>query len=158
MTDKISKDGLLEEEIEEIKSAFKKYDINKTGKIDVKRFIKEMLSIGLDKRAPMIYKIFTELDTEETTKKGGVEIEEVLNIMNKKIGNTKNEEGMKNVFELLKNNSEEKYLSLNKMKELANSFGMNVSDEEIKNMLERASQNGEKLTFEEFCEITKDEE
>ena len=124
----------------------------------MKRFIKEMLSIGFDQRAPLIYKIFAELDTEETTKKGGVTIDEVLNIINQKIGNTKNEEGMKNIFNLLKNNTEEKYLSLNKMKELANSFGMNVTDEEIKNMLERASENGEGLTFEEFCKIMEDEE
>ena len=158
MSDKTSKDGLLEEEIDEIKNAFKKYDINKTGKIDVKRFIKEMLSIGFDKRAPLIYKIFTEIDTEETAKKGGVTLDEVLNIMSQKIGNTKNEEGMKNIFEFLKNNVEEKYLSLNKMKELANSFGMNVTDEEIKNMLERASENGEGLTFEEFCKLMEDDE
>ena len=158
MSEKLFKDGLLQEEIEEIKNAFKKYDINKTGKIDVKRFIKEMLSLGFDQKAPLIYKIFTDLDTEETVKKGGVILDEVLNIMNQKIGNTKNEEGMKNIFDLVKNNTKEKYLSLNKMKELANSFGMNVTDEEIKNMLERASENGEGLTFEEFCKIMEDGE
>ena len=54
----LNKDGLLDEEIEEIKNAFKKYDINKTGKIDVKRFIKEMMSIGLDLKAPLIFNIF----------------------------------------------------------------------------------------------------
>ena len=84
MSEKISKDGLLDEEIEEIKNAFKKYDINKTGKINVKRFIKEMLSIGLDIKAPLIYKIFTELDTEETEKNGGIKIDEILNIIIKK--------------------------------------------------------------------------
>ena len=158
MSEKLLKDGLLEEEIEEIKNAFKKYDINKTGKINVKRFVKEMLSIGLDIKAPLIYKIFTELDTEEREKNGGITIDEVLNIINNKIGNTNNEEGMKICFKLLKENSEDKYLDLNKMKELANSFGMNVTDEEIKNMLERASENGEGLTFEEFCKIMEDEE
>ena len=61
MSEIISEDGLLEEEIEEIKNAFKKYDINKTGKIDVKRFIKEMLSIGFDQRAPLIFKILSTL-------------------------------------------------------------------------------------------------
>ena len=157
MSENLLKDGLLEEEIEEIKNAFKKYDINKTGKINVKRFVKEMLSIGLDIKAPLIYKIFTELDTEEREKNGGITIDEVLNIINNKIGNTNNEEGMKNCFELLKENSEDKYLDLNKMKELANSFGMNVTDEEIKNMLEKASDNGNGLTFEEFSKIMNDE-
>ena len=157
MSEKIQEDGLLEEEIEEIKNAFKKYDINKTGKIDVKRFIKEMLSIGLDQKAPLIYKIFCELDTEETLKNGGISLEKVLNKMNHKIGNTKDKEGMENIFELLKNNSEDKYLNLNKLKELSNSFGMNVSDEEIKDMLERASENGEGLTFDEFIKIMEDD-
>ena len=157
MTEKKQKDGLLDEEIEEIKLAFKKYDINKTGKIDVKRFIKEMLSIGLDIRAPLIFKIFTDLDTEEIEKNGGVTIEEVLNKINNKLGNTQNEEGLKNIFELLKENSEDKYLSLNKMKELASSFGMNITDEEIKYMLEKGANNEEGLTFEEFCDIMKNE-
>ena len=156
MSEKNSKDGLLDEEIEEIKNAFKKYDINKTGKINVKRFIKEMLSIGLDIKAPLIYKIFIELDTEEAEKNGGIKIDEVLNIINNKIGNINNEEGVKNIFELLKENSDDKYLSLNKMKELANSFGMDVTDEEIKNMLEKASESGNGLTFEEFFKIMND--
>ena len=156
MSEKNSKDGLLDEEIEEIKNAFKKYDINKTGKLNVKRFIKEMLSIGLDIKAPLIYNIFTELDTEETEKNGGIKIDDVLNIINNKIGNINNEEGMKNIFELLKENSDDKYLSLNKMKELANSFGMDVTDEEIKNMLEKASESGNGLTFEEFYKIIND--
>jgi Ca2+-binding EF-hand superfamily protein len=158
MTENLIKNGLLDEEIEEIRNAFKKYDINKTGKIDVKRFLKEMISIGLEIRAPIIYKIFKDLDNEETEKKGGISLDEILNIMNNKLGDLKSEDRMKNVFELLKGNSEEKYLSLDKMKELANSFGMDVTNEEIKDMLERASNNGEGLTFEEFCKIMKENE
>ena len=158
MTENLIKNGLLDEEIEEIRNAFKKYDINKTGKIDVKRFLKEMISIGLEIRAPIIYKIFKDLDNEETEKKGGISLDEILNIMNNKLGDLKSEDRMKNVFELLKGNSEEKYLSLDKMKELANSFGMDVTNEETKDMLERASNNGEGLTFEEFCKIMKENE
>ena len=158
MTENLIKNGLLDEEIEEIRNAFKKYDINKTGKIDVKRFLKEMISIGLEIRAPIIYKIFKDLDNEETEKKGGISLDEILNIMNNKLGDLKSEDRMKNVFELLKGNSEEKYLSLDKMKELANSFGMDVTNEEIKDMLERVSNNGEGLTFEEFCKIMKENE
>ena len=42
------KDGLSKEEIEEIKFAFNKYDVNKTGKIIPKTFLKEMASIKKD--------------------------------------------------------------------------------------------------------------
>ena len=148
----LNKDGLLDEEIEEIKNAFKKYDINKTGKIDVKRFIKEMMSIGLDLKAPLIFNIFNEINTEE------IALDEVLNIINDKIGNTKDDNGLKNIFELLKENKEDKYLSLNKMKELAISFGINITDEEIKNMLEKIGDcDNHGLDFETFCKIMKEE-
>ena len=33
------------------------------------------------------------------------------------------------------------------------SFGIKITDEELKNMLERASENGEGLTFDEFCKV-----
>ena len=147
------KDGLSEEEIEEIKRAFNKYDINKTGKIEPKRFLKEMLSMGLNMKAPYIYKIMKEFDTEEVEKNGGVPIDEILNAMNNQLGNTESEEGIKHIFDLFKENPEDDTLSLNSLKKIAFSFGIKITDEEIKNMLERASENGEGLTFDEFCKV-----
>ena len=147
------KDGLSNDEIEEIKRAFKKYDINKTGKIKPKIFLKEMLSMGLNMKAPLIYKIITELDNEENEKNGGISIDEVLNIINNKLGNTESEEGIKHIFDLFKDNPEDNILSLNSLKRLASSFGISVTDEEIKNMLERSSESGEGLTLDEFCKV-----
>ena len=147
------KDGLSNEEIEEIKRAFNKYDINKTGKIEPKRFIKEMLSMGLNMKAPYIYKIIKEFDTEETEKNGGVPIDEILNAMNNQLGNTDSEEGIKHIFDLFKENPEDNTLSLDSLKKLAFSFGIKITDEELKNMLERASESGEGLAFDEFCKV-----
>ena len=63
------KEGLSSEEIEEIKRAFNKYDFNKTGKIKPKQFLKEMASMGLNIKAPYIYKTTKDFDTEENEKK-----------------------------------------------------------------------------------------
>ena len=147
------KDGLLDEEIEEIKRVFNKYDINKTGKINPKRFLKEMSSMGLDMKAPYIYKLMKEYDTEEVEKNGGIPIDEVFKAINNKLGNTESEDGLKKIFDLFKENPDDNILTLNGLKEIASSLGIKVSDEEIKNMLERASQSGEGLTFDEFCKV-----
>lgn len=147
------KDGLLDEEIEEIKRVFNKYDINKTGKINPKRFLKEMSSMGLDMKAPYIYKLMKEYDTEEVEKNGGIPIDEVFKAINNKLGNTESEDGVKKIFDLFKENPDDNILTLNGLKEIASSLGIKVSDEEIKNMLERASQSGEGLTFDEFCKV-----
>ena len=147
------KDGLLDEEIEEIKRVFNKYDINKTGKINPKRFLKEMSSMGLDMKAPYIYKLMKEYDTEEVEKNGGIPIDEVFKAINNKLGNTESEDGVKKIFDLFKEHPDDNILTLNGLKEIASSLGIKVSDEEIKNMLERASQSGEGLTFDEFCKV-----
>ena len=147
------KEGLSAEEIEEIKRAFNKYDFNKTGKIKPKQFLKEMASMGLNIKAPYIYQIISDFDTEEVEKNGGVSIDEILNTINTKLGNTETEEGIKHIFDLFKENPEDNTLSLDTLKGMANSFGINISDEEIKNMLERASASGDSLTFDEFCKV-----
>ena len=72
MTEEEIKDGLSNEEIEEIKNAFDKYDLEKTGKIKPKQFLKEMSSMGFNIKAPYIYKLISELDTEEAEKNGAV--------------------------------------------------------------------------------------
>ena len=153
MADEEIKDGLFEDEIEEIKKEFNKYDFNGTGKIVPKRFIKEMCSMGFDIKSPCIYKIMKELDTEETEKNGGVPIDDLLKIMNDKLGNTESEDGLKNIFDSFKENPDDKTLSLSGLKGITSSFGIKISDEEIKGMLEKASESGEGLTFEEFSKL-----
>ena len=153
MSEKEIKYGLSNDEIEEIKRAFNKYDFNKTGKIKPKQFLKEMNSMGLNIKAPIIYKIITEFDTEENEKKGGISIDELLNTMNNTLGNTENEDGIRHIFDLFKDNPNDKSLNISSLKRIANSFGIKITDEEIKNMFERASENGEELTFEEFYKL-----
>ena len=153
MAEEEIKDGLSNEEIEEIKNAFDKYDLEKTGKIKPKQFLKEMSSMGFNIKAPYIYKLISELDTEEAEKNGGVPIDDIFKAINNKLGNTESEEGIKQIFELFKENPDDNTLSLDSLKAIASSFGISITDEEIKNMLEKASESGEGLTFEEFCKL-----
>ena len=153
MAEEEIKDGLSNEEIEEIKNAFDKYDLEKTGKIKPKQFLKEMSSMGFNIKAPYIYKLISELDTEEAEKNGGIPIDDIFKAINNKLGNTESEEGIKQIFELFKENPDDNTLSLDSLKGIASSFGISITDEEIKNMLEKASESGEGLTFEEFCKL-----
>ena len=112
-----------------------------------------MNSLGLNIKAPYIYQIISEFDTEEVEKNGGVPIDEILNAINTKLGNTETEEGIQHIFDLFKENPDDNILTLDSLKGMANSFGIKISDEEIKNMLERASASGDSLTFDEFCKV-----
>ena len=148
-----TKSGLLKEEIEEIQRAFNKYDINKTSKIKPKLFLKEMDSSGMNIKAPLIYKIFKDFDTDENDKNEGILFSEILDTINKRLGNLETEEGIKTIFDLLKEKPEDNFIHLSYLKEIASSFGIKISDEELKNMMERASESGEGLTSDEFLKI-----
>ena len=148
-----TKSGLLKEEIEEIQRAFNKYDINKTSKIKPKLFLKEMDSSGMNIKAPLIYKIFKDFDTDENDKNEGILFSEILDTINKRLGNLETEEGIKTIYDLLKEKPEDNFIHLSYLKEIASSFGIKISDEELKNMMERASESGEGLTSDEFLKI-----
>ena len=44
-------------------------------------------------------------------------------------------------------------ITLSSLKKISKDLGENISDEELKDMLERASKNGVELKFEEFYDI-----
>ena len=84
--------------------------------------------MGLNIKAPYSYKIIKDFDTEENEKNNGISIDDVLNAMNITLGNTKTEDGIKHLFDSLKEDPNDKTLTLNGLKKFASSFGIKVSD------------------------------
>ena len=99
--------------------------------------------------------IFYELDTEDVQKKGGITFDEFIKAIEKKLGNKDTKEGIRNIFNLFVDDPDHDVITFNDLKKISKELGENMSDEEIREMLERASKNGKELTFEEFYEIMK---
>ena len=59
----------------------------------------------------------------------------------------------KNFFYLFIDDPNPDTITLNSFKKISKELGENMSDEELNDMLERASKNGVKLIFEEFYDI-----
>ena len=144
---------LLPEEIQEIKDAFAAFDEGNKGKLDIKFFKKAMESLGFDLKEPFIAELINELNTPENEKNGGILIDDFIKAINNKIGNTNSEEGTKKIFEMFKDEPTDKTITLDTLKKNAREFGIKVSTEELKNMLNRVSSNGKELTFEEFNKV-----
>ena len=86
-------------------------------------------------------------------KNGGIDFDTFINAINEKLGDKESKEGIQRIFELFIDDPNESTITLNSLKKIARELGENMSNEELKDMLERASQNGTELTFEEFYEI-----
>ena len=152
-TTKIEKSGLSNDEVDEIRQAFDLFDTNGTGKIDPKELKAAMQSLGFDTKNPTIYTLIADLDTPEAAKNGGVNFDDFVGSINNKLGDKESKEGIHRIFELFIDDPNSDTITLSSLKKIAQELGENMSAEELKDMLERASANGTELTFDEFYEI-----
>ena len=143
------------EELKELKEAFDAFDSEGKGKINIKEVVESMKSLEFDKKNKGIFQIFCELDTEDIQNKGGITFDEFIEALGKKLGDKNSKEGIRRIFDNMIDDQNRDVITFNDLKKVSKEMGDNMSDEEIKEMLERASKNGKELTFEEFYEIMK---
>ncbi len=148
---KIEKPGLSQDEIDEIKQAFDLFDTNKTGTIDPKELKSAMQSLGFDTKNPTIFDLIASLDTPENCR-DGVKFDQFVSEVNNKLGDKESKEGIDRIFKLFIDDPNQNTINLNSLSRIAREIGETMSREELKDMLERASADGE-ITFQEFYEI-----
>lgn len=140
--------GLTEEEIEEIKEAFSLFDTDGSGTIDPKELKAAMHSLGFEKKSPTVYEMISEL--EERGKE--ITFEDFLEAISNKLGNRETRDGINRIFDLFDDDHTEA-INLNNIRRVAKELGETMSAEELKEMLQRASSNGEEITREDFYNI-----
>ena len=150
---RVERPGLSSEEVDEIKQAFDLFDTNGTGKIDPKELKAAMQSLGFDSKNPTIYQLKADLDTPESERNGGITFDDFVDAINDKLGDKESKEGIRRIFDLFIDDPNADTITLSSLKKISKELGENMSDEELKDMLERASKNGVELTFEEFYDI-----
>ena len=150
---KVEKPGLSNEEVDEIRQAFDLFDTNGTGKIDPKELKAAMQSLGFDSKNPPIYQLIADLDTPEAARNGGISFDDFVGAINDKLGDKESKEGIRRIFDLFIDDPNADTITLSSLKKIAQELGENMTAEELKDMLERASANGTELTFDEFYEI-----
>ena len=152
-TKKVERPGLSQDEVDEIRQAFDLFDTNQTGKIDPKELKAAMQSLGFDTKNPTIFQLIAELDTPENTKRGGVDFDNFVESINNKLGDKETKEGIRRIFNLFIDDPNQETITLSSLRRIARELGEQMSNDELKDMLERASSNGTELTFEEFYDI-----
>jgi Ca2+-binding EF-hand superfamily protein len=147
------RNGLSDDEIEELRHAFELFDTKGKGRINPKELISAMQSLGYDLRNPTIYELVVELDTPEAAKNGGVEFNTLLQAINRTLGNKDTREGVRKIFELFVDDPNADIITLPALKKIARDIGEQMSNDDIREMMERASNNGSELSFDEFYQI-----
>ena len=134
---KVERPGLSSEEVDEIKQAFDLFDTNGTGKIDPKELKAAMQSLGFDSKNPTIYQLIADLDTPEAERNGGISFDDFVDAINDKLGDKESKEGIRRIFDLFIDDPNADTITLSSLKKISKELGENMSDEELKDMLER---------------------
>lgn len=79
---KVSRPGLTEDEIEELKEAFNLFDTEATGKIDPRELKSAMQSLGFESKNPTIFNMIADLESLGRE----VDFEEFLDGITSKLG------------------------------------------------------------------------
>merc|ERR1711976_222334 len=150
---KVERPGLSQDEVDEIKQAFDLFDTNGNGRIDPKELKAAMQSLGFDNKNPTIFQLIAELDTNEAAKRGGIDFDTFVEAINNKLGDKETKEGIRRIFDLFIDDPNSDTITLASLRRIARELGEQMANEELKDMLERASSNGTELTFDEFYDI-----
>ena len=143
----VTKPGLTEDEIEEIREAFSMFDTNGSGTIDPKELQAAMNSLGFEKKSPTVYEMVSGLVDE-----GEVNFERFLDAISDKLGNRESRDGINRIFDLF-DDDRTQTINFNNIKRVAKDLGETMTNEELREMLQRASTNGDEITQEDFYNI-----
>ena len=140
-------------ENEDLRQAFDLFDIKENGKIDPSEIKETMKQLGFDLKNPTIYNIIKDLDTEESKKNGGLSFSEFSEIIQKRLGDRDTKEGVRRIFNLFVDDEKAEYIPLESLKKVAKELGDKMSEDDLKDMIECATKNEGKLSFDDFYYI-----
>ena len=139
---------LTRKELGSIKKLFRLYQ-DRNGTIDPHEIVTSMQTLKLNEKNPVIYELFEEFDTPENSR-NRLDYDDFCNLLTEKLSDKDSEKAISRVYELFLGDSQSETLSFEAIKKVVEETGDDMTDTQIREMLERATQNGKDMTYEEF--------
>ena len=136
-------------DLAELKKAFDIFDVNEIGKIEPKEIVAAMKSLGYSPLNPILT-IMKELDSNEFSNSAFIDWDTFLEHITTRVEDKRSEEGLKRIFDLFLGSPGEQTITLSSLRRICNELDESQYDEQLEDMIRRASNSGEELTFGEF--------
>ena len=140
--------GLTKSELEVIKKAFDLFDVDNTGKANIKEIKETLFNCGYDQKNPLLFEIIAEMDTPEAEQKGGITFLNLVDHINLKLFDKKSKEALKNLYGLFVDDSNS--IRKESLKEICESFGKDYDDQHLQETLDKLVKYGNDLSYDEF--------
>ena len=111
-----------------------------------------MQTLKLNEKSPVIYELFEEFDTPENSK-NRLDYDEFVELLNEKLSDNDSQKAISRIYEVFLGDSPSETLSFESIKKVVEDVGDDMSDTQIRELLERATKNGKDMTYEEFYAV-----
>ena len=138
-------------ELGAVKKLFKLYQ-DRNGTIDPHEIVTSMQTLRLNEKNPVIYELFEEFDTPENSR-NRLDYDDFVDLLNEKLSDKFSQKAIQRVYEVFLGDSPSETLSFEAIKKVVEDVGDDMSDSQIRELLERATQNGKDMTYEEFYAV-----
>ena len=142
---------LTRKELGAVKKLFRLYQ-DRNGTIDPHEIVTSMQTLRLNEKSPVIYELFEEFDTPENSR-NRLDYDEFVDLLNEKLSDKDSQKAIARVYEVFLGDSPSETLSFEAIKKVVEDVGDDMTDNQIRELLERATQNGKDMTFEEFYAV-----
>ena len=143
--------GLTRKELTSVKKLFRLYQ-DRNGTIDPHEVVTSMKNLKLDEKNPVVYELFEEFDTAENSR-NRLDYTDFVELLNEKLGDRNSQKAISRTYEVFLGDSQSETLNHEIIKKVAQDVGDDMSDNQIKELFERATQNGNDMTYEEFYDV-----
>ncbi|CAK9001125.1 unnamed protein product [Durusdinium trenchii] len=110
-----------------------------------------MRSLGFETKNPTIFQMIADLDHDGSS--SGIGFDEFLDAITAKLGDKESRDGIHKIFNLF-DDDKTGTISLKNLKRVSKELGETMTEEELKEMIERADSNGDgQITPEDFYNI-----
>lgn len=141
------------DDLEEIRKGFEMFDVDGKGIIDPIELLEAMNSMNIKEKNPFIYEMIESLCSEkEFKKKNGVTLDELVEYVYNKVNDTETNIGLRQIYDVI-NDRDTDNVSMSTFYTLARDYGDQLSEDQIRELLEKTQMGGSELNFEEFKTI-----
>ena len=143
---------LSDEQKSDIREAFNLFDSSGSGAIDAKDLKVAMRALGFEPRKEEIRKMLAEVNCDD---EGRITLEHFVGLMAGKMNEKDSKEEIMKAFKLFDDDDTGK-ISFRNLKRVAEELGENLTEEELREMIEEADRDGDgEVNQEEFLRIMK---
>ena len=137
----------------ELKKAFDLLDFEDNQKLKIKDTIKLMKEMRFDVENPFLFSIIEDMASNESCS-----WPKFRSIAHLRMSDRKSSKGLKTIFGLFIDDPKKNTITFKTFKKISEEIGENFTDEELKDIMKRTTENGNEISYKDFLRYMKIED